>query len=289
MEVMFTLTLRTLKLNRKRTLLTVFTVILSVGMMTAVLCGGWSMLRFLQEKEKRYGGDHAYRIELPSRQQAEKLMQGKNVEDVSLFRFAGSSFYGEPSNRTLLAVAEIDDAFVENFSLEQYLLEGRFPSNENEMILTQDFIEDNGLAVSVGDTIQLSLGTRVWDEIGAELYGSVNFLGERESFHPKAERTYTIVGIVSEMNGSKTAGEFNAYSGIGSDGGPLSAFVKCGHISASIYAEAEENAKAVGGQVSAFHSELLLYHGVTGGRGAAGEEPADIPSSMSALAGAGTE
>ena len=268
MEMMFTLTLKTLKLNKKRTLLTVFTMILSVGMMTAVLCGGWSMLRFLQEKEKIYGGDYAYRIETTSRQQAEKLMQEKNVEDVSLLRFAGSSFYGEQSNKTLLAVAEINDAFVENFSLGDYLLEGRFPLNDNEIVLTQNFLEDNGLAFSVGDTIRLSLGARVWDEINRELYGLINFLGERESFHPNADKTYTIVGIVSEMNESKTAGNFNAYSGMSNDVSALSAFVKCSHISKSVYSEAEENAKAIGGQVSSFHSELLLYHGVTGGKGA---------------------
>ena len=50
METIFTLTLRTLQQNKKRAFLTIFTIILSVGMMTAVLCGGWSMLRFLQEK-----------------------------------------------------------------------------------------------------------------------------------------------------------------------------------------------------------------------------------------------
>ena len=76
-------------------------------------------------------------------------MQCKNVEDVSLLRFAGSSFYGEPSNKNLLAVAEINDAFVKSFYLEQYLLEGRYPLNENEIVLTQDFIDDNGLTFSV--------------------------------------------------------------------------------------------------------------------------------------------
>lgn len=102
METIFTLTLRTLQQNKKRAFLTIFTIILSVGMMTAVLCGGWSMLRFLQEKEAVYGGDYAYRIELTSQQQAETLMQGKNIENVSLLRFAGSSFYGEPSNKICL-------------------------------------------------------------------------------------------------------------------------------------------------------------------------------------------
>ena len=83
-----------------------------------------------------------------------------------------------------------------------------------------------------------------------------------------AERTYTIVGIVSEMNGSKVASDFNAYIGISNNETNLSAFVKCKDISKSIYAEAEENAKAVGGIVSAFHSDLLIYHGVTAGKGA---------------------
>lgn len=217
-----------------------------------------------------YGGDYAYSIEITSQHQAETLMQCKNVEDVSLLRFAGSSFYGEPSNKNLLAVAEINDAFVESFYLEQYLLEGRYPLNENEIVLTQDFIDDNGLTFSVGDTIQLLLGTRVWDEIDTELYGLVNFLGDRESFHPDTtERTYTIVGIVSEMRGSKIASDFNAYIGISDNGTNLSAFVKCKDISKSIYSEAEENAKTVGGLVSTFHSDLLMYHGVTAGKGAA--------------------
>lgn len=110
----------------------------------------------------------------------------------------------------------------------------------------------------------------MWDEIDTELYGLVNFLGDRESFHPDTtERTYTIVGIVSEMRGSKIASDFNAYIGISDNGTNLSAFVKCKDISKSIYSEAEENAKTVGGLVSTFHSDLLMYHGVTAGKGAA--------------------
>lgn len=54
METIFTLTLRTLQQNKKRAFLTIFTIILSVGMMTAVLCGAWSMLRFLPKRKKPY-------------------------------------------------------------------------------------------------------------------------------------------------------------------------------------------------------------------------------------------
>lgn len=214
MQMIFTLTLRTLRENKKRTVLTILTVILSVGMMTAVLCGSWSLLCFLQEKETAYAGDYAYSMELTSQEQAAKLLECENVEDLSLLHFAGSSFLGNISNKSLLAVAEINDAFIENFSLEQYLLEGRFPSNGNELVLTQEFLTDNDLTFSVGDTIQLSIGKRIWDEIDTELYGRVNYLGERESFHIDTEKTYRLVGIISEIKNSKITCDFNAYSGI---------------------------------------------------------------------------
>ena len=94
MEMMVSLMIRTLNYNRKRTILTICTIILSVGMITAVLCGGWSMLSFLRDKEAVYGGDYAYRMDLSSAYQADELMQEKNVDDVSLLGVVGSSFYG---------------------------------------------------------------------------------------------------------------------------------------------------------------------------------------------------
>lgn len=84
MQMIFTLTLRTLRENKKRTVLTILTVILSVGMMTAVLCGSWSLLCFLQEKETAYAGDYAYSMELTSQEQAAKLLECENVEDLRI-------------------------------------------------------------------------------------------------------------------------------------------------------------------------------------------------------------
>ena len=149
MEVIYTITFRGMKLNKKRTLFTILTIILSVGMMTAVLCGLWSMLGFLQTKEKAYGGDYEYSIENLSLQQAEVLKNKNNVDDVSLFSFVGNSFYGEKSNKSILAIAGINQSFIDNFAMEQYLLQGRYPVNENEIVLTESFLEKNNLSFSV--------------------------------------------------------------------------------------------------------------------------------------------
>jgi ABC-type antimicrobial peptide transport system permease subunit len=269
MGVIYAISLRGMMLNKKRTGLTILTIILSVSMMTAVLCGSWSMLGFLQTKEKVYGGDWEYCIEDLSLQQAGTLQENDDVADVSLLSFAGSSFYGEASNQNLLAIAEINSAFIENFALEQYLLDGRYAEKENEIVLPESFLKKNNLSFSVGDEICLSVGTRIWDEIDAELYGLTNYMGSRESFHPEVEKTYSIVGIISDINDSEVAGNFNAFTGIDetSTSQKLTAYVKSSSVSKAIYEQADNIAANIDGQVSTFHSTLLLYYGVTTGKG----------------------
>jgi ABC-type antimicrobial peptide transport system permease subunit len=139
MGVIYTITIRGMKLNKKRTFLTILTIILSIGMMTSVLCGVWSMLGFLQEKEKAYGGDYEYSIENISMQEAQELWQNENVADVSLLSFVGSSFYGEETNKALIAIAGVNQSFIENFALSQYLVNGRYPIDDNEIVLSESF------------------------------------------------------------------------------------------------------------------------------------------------------
>ena len=57
MNMIFTLTLRNLLSNKKRTLLTLLTILLSISIITSILCGLWSLVDFLKEKEKVDGGD----------------------------------------------------------------------------------------------------------------------------------------------------------------------------------------------------------------------------------------
>ena len=79
MNMIFTLTLRNLLSNKKRTLLTLLTILLSISMITAILCGGWSLVDFLKEKEKVYGGDYDYYMEDLTWEQAQELYSQNNV------------------------------------------------------------------------------------------------------------------------------------------------------------------------------------------------------------------
>lgn len=269
MNMIFTLTLRNLLSNKKRTLLTLLTILLSISMITSILCGGWSLVDFLKEKEKVYGGDYDYYMENLTWQQTQKLISQNNVDEVSLLRFAGNSFYGEKTNSTMLSIGEIDENFIERFSLNQYLLAGRFPQDENEIVISESFLKKNNMNIEIGDTLSLTLGSRIWDEYNAQLSGLTNYRGEEESFVPTKEKAYVVVGILSDVNDSKIAANYNAFAGVDKTASDFAAYVKAKNLSNSIYAEAEEVAAAVDSHVAKFHSELLVYHGITGGKGAA--------------------
>ena len=269
MNMIFMLTLRNLLSNKKRTLLTLLTILLSISMITAILCGGWSLVDFLKEKEKVYGGDYDYYMEDLTWEQVQELYSQNNVGEVSLLRFAGNSFYGEKSNSTMLSVGEIDENFTQRFSLNQYLLAGRFPQDENEIVISESFLKKNNMNTEIGDTISLTLGSRIWDEYNAQLSGLTNYRGEEESFVPTKEKAYVVVGILSDVNDSKIASNYNAFAGVDKTASDFAAYVKAKNLSNSIYTEAEEVAAAVDSHVAKFHSELLVYHGITGGKGAA--------------------
>lgn len=158
----------------------------------------------MKEKEKVYGGDYDYYMEDLTWEQVQELYSQNNVGEVSLLRFAGNSFYGEKSNSTMLSVGEIDENFTQRFSLNQYLLAGRFPQDENELVISESFLKKNNMNTEIGDTISLTLGSRIWDEYNAQLSGLTNYRDEEESFVPTKEKAYVVVGILSDVNDSKS-------------------------------------------------------------------------------------
>lgn len=115
MNMIFTLTLRNLLSNKKRTLLTLLTILLSISMITSILCGGWSLVDFLKEKEKVYGGDYDYYMENLTWQQTQKLISQNNVDEVSLLRFAGNSFTGRKPTVQCFPLARLTKTLLKDF------------------------------------------------------------------------------------------------------------------------------------------------------------------------------
>lgn len=136
-------------------------------------------------------------LEPLSKQEIEKL---NSIEDV---KHAGGISIKAESARfkdDILAV-NYQDKNVNLMREYSDILEGEFPNDEHEIILSKTFVDDNKL--KLGDTISLELGKRIVDEkeINAE---STNL--NNEIFNVVETKNYKLVGIYQDV--------YNKYSNL---------------------------------------------------------------------------
>lgn len=194
MNILHTYTLRALKKNRMRTLVTVIGIVLSMALLTAVIEGAYSGLVYMRSVIAEDSGNyHAYFQEL-DKETAEQVSKQDFVKDIAAaWQTLGYEALDSETDRMPIFVdALIGDAPL----IEARITEGRMPENEREIILSTRFYnfgEFDQAAYEVGDTVTLSIGTRV--NANGEPIGEYAPAGEGEYVVDRTEKTYTIVGI----------------------------------------------------------------------------------------------
>lgn len=197
MKILNELTVKHLKMNKKRTIVTIIGIILS----TALMVGIGLLFSTMQDNAvrtlKQSAGDyHAY-------------IAGLNYSKLEILannHHVNHYFYEQP-----IGFSESDDikvsyrkyffvnAVSENYFDQMKLVKGRFPKNSNEIVITNQVESDNGVIYHIGDTLTLKLGSRIFSSDGEEeeTYENSSYFGEEfEKLKVKEEKTYTIVGIM---------------------------------------------------------------------------------------------
>ena len=104
-----------------------------------------------------------------------------------------SSIDTENEYKPYLYIVEVNKSYFD----ELKLLEGRFPENDSELVISSHISSNGGVNYVVGDTISLDYGYREFD--GEKIYINDAFI-EGESLVVTDSRDYTIVGIVDRSN-----------------------------------------------------------------------------------------
>lgn len=192
MNIFHKIALQSLKKNRTRTLVTIFGVILSAVMITGVTIFGVSLLDYMgRSAVKKYGSWNAAFLNvngsfIQERMLDEEVSGSVTFENIGYARLEGGSNMDKPY------------LFVTGFSQETFealptsLITGRLPENSSEVLVSARLLTDGGVSYNVGDTISLSVGSRINGE--EELTQAAPYNAEEESFVPREEKTYTIVG-----------------------------------------------------------------------------------------------
>lgn len=196
MNVLWQLTLRNLKLNRKRTIVTIIGIILS----GAMICGVATLVASFQDALIRTAhitdGSHHAVLHDVRRDSLRYIAEHANTDEYMLFRHIGVAHLegSHNPNKPYLRIEAFDAAAFEHLPVR--LTEGRFPQQAGEIVVSEDVFYNGGVEIRVGDQLQLAIGRRT--DQGAILLDEA--LSPSETLDIQMTETYTVTGMIKQPN-----------------------------------------------------------------------------------------
>ena len=235
MDLLKKLTIKNLKLNKKRTIVTIIGIILSTALITAVATMYSSLINSLIKFETYERGDfHVAYYDVPIEEE-KTFENNRKISDIYLTKDIGYAKLENSKNeyKPYAFVKAFTKDALEKLSIK--LTEGRLPENENEIVIPTHLKTNGRVELKIGDTITLDVGTRVND--GCELSQKNEFTDKNtEKIINTTAKTYKIVGIIERpatniegysapgytfvtyMSDTVSSGKVNVYCKYTSDG-----------------------------------------------------------------------
>lgn len=193
MNLLKKLTIKNLKLNKKRTIVTIIGIMLSVALVTAVATMYASGLKSLVIYEKYIKGDfHVEFMDVPS-DDVKNIKNNNGVEDVYLTKEIGYAPLKDSKNsgKPYAYVMGFNKGALENLSIR--LKSGRLPQNEDEIIIPTHLKTNGRMDIENNKEITLEVGERVSGTYKLNQY--VGYDADNEKIINTKQKTYKIVGV----------------------------------------------------------------------------------------------
>lgn len=189
MNILNKLTVNYLKMNKKRTIVTIIGIILSGAMITAVATLAVSFQRFMLDVEIGYDGAWDAYFKEVKKEDIATVKNDKRFSDTMIMSSVGMA-ENQYSNDEFLYIKAYDNKALENMKIR--LVEGRLPENESEIVLSKTFFDGKENEPKIGDTITIDIGKRM--SKGYELIREPK--EENETFIKEKTISYVICGII---------------------------------------------------------------------------------------------
>jgi len=265
-NILNSLTVRSLKLNRRRTIVTIIGIILSGAMICGVTTIAASFQDLFIQSAIASDGNYHATFKSVSLDNVKYITDNPYTRTSMLSRDLGYAGIDRSIdvNKPYLFIREYDSTALQAMPLE--LTQGRLPEKAGEIVLVEEVAQAGGAAYQVGQTLELTVGTRV-DAAGTVLTQQEPY-SETESLRPLFARTYTITGYITipGFESSLTPG-FRAIAYL--DAGTLAAADSVdvsilGKNIRQIFQKAPEIAANAGAAAIKYNNELLKWSGVSG-------------------------
>ena len=195
MNILNKLTLLSLKMNKKRTIVTVIGIILSGAMICGVTTIAASFQDLFLQEAARHAGNHHATFHDVKIDNIKYISGNPDTEAVLLRRDLGFSPFpsSKNENKPYLHIQEFDGAAFENMPVK--LLQGRLPEKEGEAVITQEAYTLGGVRYGIGYSLTLDIGSR--KDSGKLLTGR-NPYSTAETLEFHSTKAYTITGIIAK-------------------------------------------------------------------------------------------
>lgn len=199
MELLNKLTIKNLKLNKKRTIVTIIGIVLSVALLTAVASMFFSAKDSLIKFEKERNGNYHWSFQKVPIENISDFKENRKIENISIVKSLGYDYLAGSKNKykPYINIIAYSKTAMDNLAIN--MVKGRLPENENEIIISQHTDTNGGVKFECGKKITLKIGTRILD--GEQLDQNNPYQPEEnEQIVDAKEHTYTIVGIMERLD-----------------------------------------------------------------------------------------
>lgn len=194
MKLFTKLSLNDIKLNKKRSIVTIIGIILSVVLITATISIYSSLISSITNFIINKNGDfHVAFYDVPN----EKITAFKNSKQVNIINSVDNIGYAKINSRNeskpYVLIKAFKEAAIKDLSIK--LIKGRLPKNDKEILIPIHLESNAGLKLKINDYVTLDVGDRVLNQ---KLLKQFDELNTNEELINLKRNTYKVVGIIEK-------------------------------------------------------------------------------------------
>lgn len=196
MQILNRLTIRNLKLNKRRTIVTIIGIILATALLTAVATMAVSLKESVTLRSKKVDGDFHLLLYDMTDKEKESVINNRQVESYYETHEVGYGVLDGCVNdsKPYVYIEALDSDTFEKAGIN--VTSGRLPEDDSEIVISSHIKTNGGVKYNLGDKITFDIGDRTYN--GKKLYQNDTYR-EDEQLEAKQTKTYKVVGICDRL------------------------------------------------------------------------------------------
>lgn len=193
MEILNRLTIKHLLMNKKRTIVTIIGITLSMALMLGCGLLASSFIEEMKQETIDTNGAHHVEFKNLTEQEAKTIENNINVSKSYFYSTIGFADFLDSANESkpYYYIAAASKDLLEGFELK----EGRLPENDHEVVISEHIHYNANQYLKVGDTLDILVGHRYQN--GEEALQNIEYFPGEDEIVDAVSKQYNIVGIIA--------------------------------------------------------------------------------------------